>query len=178
VRVRDATAVDVDEVAAIYAHHVLHGLGTFEERPPDVAQMAARMQAVSARGLPWLVADDGQVLGYAYASPYNLRDAYRHTVEDSVYVAPGALGRGVGRALLAGLLERCEALGLRQVIAVIGDSANDASIGLHMSMGFETRGVASAVGFKHGRWLDIVWMQRALGPGASAPPGAVGGDIG
>ncbi len=161
---RDAREDDVAAITAIYAHHVLHGLGTFEETPPDREQMAARLQAVQARGLPWLVAQDDDVAGYAYASPYNLREAYRHTVEDSVYVAPGREGRGVGRALLEALIARCQALGLRQMMAVIGDSANAASIGLHTALGFEVKGVGSAVGFKHGRWVDIVWMQRPLGP--------------
>jgi phosphinothricin acetyltransferase len=169
--VRAATAEDVAAIAGIYAHHVAHGLGTFEETPPDAAQMAERLAAVESRGLPWLVAEAGDaLLGYAYAGPYNLRAAYRHTVEDSVYVAPDQAGRGVGRALLHGLLGRCEAIGVRQVIAVIGDSANVASIGLHRAMGFEMRGLAQSVGYKHGRWVDIVWMQRALGPGADAPP--------
>ncbi len=171
--VRLATPDDVVSITAIYAHHVDHGLGTFEETPPDTDQMALRLAAVEARGLPWLVAEDGgAILGYAYASPYNLRAAYRHTVEDSVYVAPDRAGRGVGRAMLADLLRRCEALGVRQVIAVIGDSGNEASIGLHRAMGFQMRGVAQAVGYKHGRWVDIVWMQKALGPGADAPPAA------
>jgi L-amino acid N-acyltransferase YncA len=168
--VREAAAGDIEAIAAVYAHHVLHGLGTFEETPPDAAQMAQRIEAVRNRGLPWLVAEDGGVLGYAYAGPYNLRAAYRHTVEDSVYVAPGLQGRGVGGALLGAVLDRCEALGVRQVIAVIGDSGNTASIALHRRAGFETRGVAQGVGYKHGRWLDIVWMQRALGEGASTPP--------
>ncbi len=171
--VRRATAGDVAAITTIYAHHVDHGLGTFEETAPDAAEMARRLAAVEARGLPWLVAEEGgSILGYAYAGPYNLRAAYRHTVEDSVYVAPELAGRGVGRAMLADLLRRCEALGVRQVIAVIGDSGNEASIGLHRTMGFEMRGLAHAVGYKHGRWVDIVWMQKALGPGADAPPAA------
>ncbi len=169
--VRDATPSDVAAIALTYGHHVSHGLGTFEEVPPGEAQMAERVAGVQARGLPFLVAEEsGAFAGFAYVSPYNLRGAYRHTVEDSVYVAPAWQGRGVGKALLAGLVSRCTALGLRQIMAVIGDSGNYASIALHSAMGFEHRGAARAVGFKHGRWLDIVWMQRALGPGADEPP--------
>ena len=176
---REARVADAPALAAIYGHHVLHGFGTFEETPPGVEEMAARLSAVLGRGLPWLAAEaDGVVLGYAYAGPFRLRAAYRYTVEDSVYVAPEAVGRGVGRALLAELIARCEALGLRQMAAVIGDSENAASIGLHGALGFEMRGVLPALGFKHGRWVDVVWMQRALGLGASAAPSAPGLDLG
>jgi phosphinothricin acetyltransferase len=163
--VREATAQDLPAIAAIYAHHVLNGTGTFEEVPPSVEQMTERWSLVCSRGLPWLLADADGVAGYAYAGAYNLRGAYRFTVEDSVYVAPDAQGRGVGRALLGAVVERCASLGLRQMMAVIGDSANHASIGLHASQGFEIKGIASAVGFKFGRWLDIVWMQRVLAAG-------------
>ncbi len=167
---RDATAL-----AAIYGHHILHGLGTFEETPILAEDMAARMASVLARGLPYLVAEDGErVIGYAYAGPFRLRVAYRYTVEDSVYVAHDTMGRGVGKALLGRLIADCEALGLRQMLAVIGDSGNAGSIQLHRAMGFEPLGVAQGVGFKHGRWVDIVWMQRALNGGAATDPSAPG----
>jgi phosphinothricin acetyltransferase len=176
--VRAAAAADAPALAAIYGHHVREGLGTFEEESPSAAEMAARLAAVQGRGLDWLVAElDGEVAGYAYATPFRLRAAYRYTVEDSVYVAPGLARRGLGRILLAELIARCETLGLRQMVAVIGDSANHGSIGLHAALGFEKLAVVPAVGFKHGRWVDIVWMQRALGPGAAEPPTAPGLDL-
>jgi phosphinothricin acetyltransferase len=169
--VRDATTEDAPGLAEIYAAHVLHGFGTFEETPPSVGEMAQRLEDVRTRGLPWLVAEgEGALLGYAYAAPYRPRSAYRFTVEDSVYVAAGSQGRGVGRALLTTLIARCEALGLRQMLAVIGDSGNAPSIALHSAVGFELRGTAVAVGYKAGRWVDIVWMQRALGADAERPP--------
>jgi phosphinothricin acetyltransferase len=169
--IRAAMASDADVLAAIYGHHVLHGFGTFEETPPSPAEMDKRRQAIVVHGLPYLVAEaGGRVLGYAYAAPFRARAAYRFTVEDSVYVAADAAGKGVGRGLLSAVLQACEALGLRQVLAVIGDSGNAASIGLHRALGFEMCGTGKSVGFKHGRWLDIVWMQRALNGGdASAP---------
>jgi L-amino acid N-acyltransferase YncA len=167
---REATDADAEAIAEIYGHHVIHGLGTFEEIPPSVAEIAERMAAVRDHKLPWLVAEEGEILGYAYAAPYRPRSAYRYAVEDSVYVSPAHQGRGVGRRLLEMLVGRCEALGLRQMIAVIGDSANVGSIALHARAGFEIRGSAGAVGYKAGRWVDIVWMQRALGPGASQAP--------
>lgn len=178
--IRAATAADAEALAAIYRHHVLHGFGTFEEVPPSPAEMDTRRQAVVAHGLPYLVAEQagpeevGKVLGYAYASPFRLRAAYRYTVEDSIYVAPDAQGRGVGRALLAAVLDHCERLGLRQVMAVIGDSDNAGSIALHRALGFEPAGVGKDVGFKHGRWVDIVWMQKALNGGNAATPDAAG----
>ncbi|HSZ53125.1 MAG TPA: GNAT family N-acetyltransferase [Caulobacteraceae bacterium] len=172
---REATLADAPAIAAIYAHHVLHGFGTFEETPPSAEEMAQRMAEVSLRRLPWLAAEEGGVvLGYAYASPFRLRSAYRYTVEDSVYVAADSQGRGVGRSLLRELIARCEALGIRQMLAVIGDSANAASIALHAAEGFEMSGVTHAVGYKAGRWVDIVSMQRELGLGASAPPSGTG----
>ncbi|HEX4096436.1 MAG TPA: GNAT family N-acetyltransferase [Caulobacteraceae bacterium] len=169
-RLRPAEPEDVPAIQAIYAHHVLHGLGTFEEVPPSPAEMAERCAAVVDRGLPWLVAEDGDVLGYAYAGPFRTRAAYRFTVEDSVYVAEAARGKGVGRALLAAIIAECETMGLRQMVGVIGDSGNAASIALHRACGFELNAIVPAVGWKHGRWVDVVWMQRALGPGASDPP--------
>ena len=173
-KVRPAEPGDVPAIQAIYAHHVLTGLGTFEEVPPTLAEMAERCAAVLDRGLPWLVAEDGEVLGYAYAAPFRTRAAYRFTVEDSVYVAAAARGKGVGRALLAAVLEECEAMGLRQMVGVIGDSGNSASIALHRALGFELQAIVPAVGWKFERWVDVVWMQRALGPGASTPPDAGG----
>jgi phosphinothricin acetyltransferase len=169
--IRTATPADAQACQAIYAHHVLNGVGTFEEAPPTAEDMARRMADVGARGLPWLVAEDGfGVRGFAYASPFRLRAAYRYTVEDSIYLAADAAGRGLGRALLTEVIARCEALGLRQMVAVIGDSANAASIGVHRACGFEHRGVTPALGFKHGRFVDVVWMQRALGDGSDSLP--------
>ena len=163
---------DLPTIQAIYAHHVLHGLASFEEAPPDIPELARRRADVLVRGLPWLVAEaDGTVAGYAYAGPYRARPAYRFTLEDSVYIAPALAGRGIGRALLTSLLGLCEAAGCRQMVAVIGDSANAASIGLHRACGFRDVGSLRAVGFKHGRWVDTVLMQRALGPGDATPPG-------
>ncbi len=170
-RIRPACEADMAAVQAIYAHHVLTGLASFEEVPPDVAEMAARRAKVTGRGLPYLVAEaaDG-VLGYAYAAPFRDRVAYRYSLEDSVYVAPAAAGRGVGSALLAELIIRCGDLGYRQMVAVIGDSANAASIGLHAKMGFEMAGRLVSIGFKFGRWVDSVYMRRPLGPGDGTPP--------
>lgn len=177
--VRDAREDDAAALAAIYAHHVLHGLATFEIEPPDAAEIARRLKDLQARGYPWLVAESsassgraspGQLLGYAYASPYRVRAAYRHTVEDSIYLHPEAAGRGLGRVLLVKLIEAAASRGYRQMVAVIGDSDNAASIGLHAACGFAPTGVLRAVGFKFGRWVDSVQMQCALGPGASIPP--------
>lgn len=162
---------DLAAIHEIYAHHVRTGLGTFEEAPPSVEEMAGRQAAVLERGLPYLVAEaDGRVLGYAYAGPFRTRSAYRYTVEDSVYVAADAHRRGVGRTLLQAVIARCEAMGLRQMLAVIGDSGNDGSIGLHRACGFEFKAVLPGVGFKFGRWVDIVWMQLPLGGGTASPP--------
>lgn len=170
--IRPATFGDAGVMAEIYGHDVANGTGTFEEIAPDAAEMAARLETVLARGLPWVVAqnDAGRVLGYAYAAPYRLRSAYRYTAEDSVYVAPDARGRGVGRAALEAVIDACQALGMRQLVAVIGDSANAGSIGLHRALGFEPCGALPAVGFKHGRWLDVVLMQKALNGGARRTP--------
>jgi L-amino acid N-acyltransferase YncA len=169
---RDSRDDDVEDIRAIYAHHVLHGLASFEEAPPDAAEIARRRAEVLALRLPYLVAEaEGRVVGYCYATLYRTRSAYRHTLENSVYVREGMQGRGIGRALLEALIERCEAGPWRQMVAVIGDSANDASIALHRACGFETIGTLRSVGFKFGHWVDSVFMQRALGRGDSALPG-------
>lgn len=169
-RVRDCESRDLPAIAEIYADEVLNGLATFEEVPPDVAELGRRWQAVLDMGLPYLVAEqDGRVLGYAYAGLYRSRPAYRNTIEDSVYVSREARGQGVGKALLAELVARCDDGWRRQMIAVIGDSANRGSIELHRSLGFEEIGTLKAVGFKHGQWVDTVYMQRPLGPGSAQP---------
>ena len=173
--VRDSEDADLPVIASIYGHHVTHGFGSFEELPPDVEELAKRRCEILAKGLPYLVATDGArtVLGYAYASSYRTRSAYRFTVEDSIYVAPDAARRGTGRLLLKTLIERCTALGYRQMIAVIGDSGNDGSIGLHRSLGFSRAALLPTIGFKRGRWIDCVMMQRPLGPGAGTLPAAI-----
>lgn len=175
--VREAAESDMPAVQAIYAHHVLHGLASFEEQPPGVEEMMARRAAVRALGLPYLVAElDGRIAGYCYASAYRPRPAYRHTVEDSVYVADGLAGHGVGSALLSAVIARCEAGPWRQMVAVIGDSGNCASIALHARHGFRPVGTLTSVGFKFGRWVDSVLMQRALGAGdATLPEGRAAG---
>ncbi|HEY2179541.1 MAG TPA: GNAT family N-acetyltransferase [Caulobacteraceae bacterium] len=173
--IREAAAADMPAVAAIYGHHVLTGFGTFEEVPPTAEALSARVATVRALGLPYLVAElDGEVAGFAYASSFRPRAAYRFTAEDTVYVRPDALGQGVGRALLGEIIARCEALGLRQLMAIIGDSGNAASIGLHRAMGFSELGVGRDVGFKRGRWLDIVWMQKTLANADGAAPRRAG----
>jgi len=173
--IRAATEADAAALAAIYGDAVLHGFGTFEEVPPSAEEMDGRRRAVAERGLPYLVAEDaGRVLGFAYAAPFRPRAAYRYTLEDSVYIAPDAKGRGVGRAVLSAVIAECEALGVRQLIAVIGDSGNQGSIGLHRALGFEQTGVGRSVGFKHGRWVDIVQMQKALNGGDAALPDGPG----
>ena len=171
VTIRTCEEADVPTISAIYHHHVLHGAASFEIEPPDAAEMARRRGAVIDGGYPYLVAEqDGRVVGYAYASAYRPRPAYRNTVENSVYVEPGRERRGIGRVLLEALLEACEQRGFRQVVAVIGDSGHDASIGLHRALGFRMVGTLQSAGFKFGRWIDIVLMQRALGPGDGTPP--------
>lgn len=174
-KIRDALEADIAAVQAIYAHAVLTGSGTFEYEPPPPEEMRTRWRSVLGYGLPYLVAEiDGVVAGYGACSPFRPRTGYRFTVENSVYVAEAFQRRGVARALLAELIGRCEGLGLRQMVAVIGDSGNGASIALHRAAGFEDVGVFRSVGFKHGRWIDIVMMQRALGEGDSSPPDAPG----
>ncbi len=169
--VREAGERDLAAVQAIYARHVRHSAANFELEPPAVEEIGRRRQAALAAGLPYLVAElDGAVGGFAALTPYRPRPAYRWTVEDSVYVAPAVMRRGLGRALLAELIERGAALGCRQVIAVIGDDANDASIRLHEALGFARAGVLRAVGYKHGRWIDTVLMQRRLGAGDGGAP--------
>jgi L-amino acid N-acyltransferase YncA len=169
--VRAARQGDMRAIAAIYRLEVLNGVATFEIDPPDETEMARRFAEVVAGGHPYLVAEAaGQVAGFAYAAAYRARPAYRFTVENSIYVADWAQRRGIGRALLAALVERSAAAGHRQMIAVIGDSANAASIRLHRAAGFTFAGVLHAVGYKHGRWLDSVLMQRSLGAGDAIPP--------
>ena len=177
--VRPFTDADLAAVTAIYADSVLHGTGTFELDVPTADEMRARLAAPAALGLPVLSAEiDGQVAGYAYAGPYRLRAAYRFLVEDSIYVAEAFRGRGVGKALLDALLSACKALGMRQMVAVIGDSANAGSIALHAAAGFEHVGVFHAAGWKFDAWRDVVFMQKALGLGATAAPDAPGLDCG
>lgn len=161
-------------MTAIYAHAVQHGTGTFELDPPDVGEMSRRHADVTGKGLPWLVAEeaDGAVTGYAYAGWFRPRAAYRYFVEDSIYLHADARGRGIGRLLLAELLARAEAAGARQMIAVIGDSGNHASVALHRTLGFAPVGTFRDAGRKFDRWLDVVLMQRALGAGGRTPPDA------
>ena len=169
--VRDATEIDLAAIEAIYRPYVLTNLATFEEIPPAIDELSRRLSTVRALGLPYLVAErDGQVVGYCYANTYRARPAYRNTIEDSVYLADGMGGQGIGKALLSALIARCAEGGWRQMVAVIGDSANTASVGLHRSLGFQMIGTMPAVGFKLGRWVDTVIMQRPLGPGAQTPP--------
>jgi phosphinothricin acetyltransferase len=170
--VRDSEDADLPAIAAIYRHHVVHGFGSFEEVPPDAAELARRRREILDKGLPYIIASDetGAVLGYAYASPYRARSAYRFTVEDTIYVAPTAARRGIGRLLVRTLIDRCARLGYRQMIAVIGDSGNSGSIGLHQSLGFARAALLPSIGFKRDRWVDCVMMQRALGGGSDTPP--------
>jgi phosphinothricin acetyltransferase len=163
VAIRPAAAADMTAIQAIYGHYVARTAASFEEDVPSVAEMERRRARVAERGLPFLVAEEkGEVLGYTYAGPWRQRSAYRYTVEDSIYVAPFVARRGIGRALLSALVEGCTGLGYRQMIAVIGDSANQGSIGLHRALGFRQEGVLRGVGFKFGRWVDVVIMHRVL----------------
>ncbi len=167
-----ALPADLPEIQAIYAHHVLHGTGTFEETPPSIEQMQARYAAGLAAGTDWLVARDPTgVLGFGYYGPFRHRSAYDWTVEDSVYVRDDVRGQGVGKAIVADLVARAEARGYRQMLALIGDSDNIGSIGMHASLGFQRAGVMRACGVKFGRWLDVVIMQRPLGAGDRDVPG-------
>lgn len=171
--IRDSLDEHLPAIQAIYAHHVLHGFGSFELEPPTVEEMYRRRAELLARGLPWLVAErDGGIVGYAYAGPYRPRPAYRHSLENTVYVHPQAQRRGIGGALLGALIERCERFGARQLIAVIGDSGNRPSIVLHERHGFIRAGLIRSAGFKHGRWVDTVLMQRAVGDGDGTLPEA------
>ena len=180
VRVRDARRGDLADIREIYAHHVLHGLASFEETPPDLAEVTRRFEATLAHGLPYLAAEaeaagpgaEPALRGYAYAGPYRPRPAYRYSVENSLYVAPGLEGQGIGRALLEELIRRCTALGFRQMIAVIGDSGHLPSIKFHESLGFTQAGHLRSVGFKFERWVDSVILQRPLGPGDASLPDA------
>jgi L-amino acid N-acyltransferase YncA len=168
---RDVTEADIAQIHPIYAHHVLHGAASFEEIAPDVAEMRNRFAALKAKSMPYIAAvENGKILGYAYAGPYRPRSAYRYTVEDSIYLAPDAAGRGLGKMLLSEIITRCTALGMRQMVAVIGDTANTASIGLHRALGFQMIGTMPAIGFKFGRWVDSVLMQKALGEGQGSLP--------
>ncbi|RAU22705.1 GNAT family N-acetyltransferase [Paramagnetospirillum kuznetsovii] len=178
VTIRDAVEADMAAIQAIYAFYVTRTAASFEETPPDTAEITARWRNLTGRGMPFLVAEEkGEVLGYTYAGPFRQRSAYRYTVEDSIYVAPFVVRRGIGKILLAALIERCTQLGYRQIIAVIGDSANQASIALHRATGFGQEGVLRGVGLKFGRWVDVVIMHRTLGgddrplpDGGKAPP--------
>ena len=168
--IRPSTPADIPAITAIYAWNVRHGTGTFEIDPPDQTEMARRRDDVLAKGLPWLVAERaGNILGYAYANQFRPRPAYRFCLEDSIYLASEARGQGIGRLLLAELLAQSEARGARQMLAVIGDSANAASIGVHRALGFAPAGTLRAAGWKFDRWLDVVIMQKALGPGDATP---------
>jgi len=169
--VRPAAPQDLPAVQSIYAHHVLHGLASFEEEPPSVDEMRRRHADITRQGLPYLVAEErGEILGYGYCSLYRTRSAYRYTLEDSIYVKDGRQGKGVGKAVLSELIGICTALDYRQLIAVIGDSANAASIRLHASLGFVRAGLLRSSGFKFGRWVDSVYMQLPLGAGDGTRP--------
>jgi L-amino acid N-acyltransferase YncA len=171
VLIRPSLPADLPAITAVYAWNVANGTGTFELDAPDEADMARRRDDVLCKGLPWLVAErDGKVLGYAYANHFRPRPAYRFCLEDSIYLSADAKGQGLGRLLLAELLARCEAAGARQMLAVIGDSANAASIGVHRTLGFEQVGLMKAAGWKFERWLDVVVMQKSLGLGQHSAP--------
>jgi len=175
--IRPSRDEDIAAIAAIYSHHVLHGTGTFETTPPTEADMAARRADVLGRGLPYLVAEqDGQVLGFAYCNWFKPRPAYRFSAEDSIYVADAARGMGLGRQLLGALCDAAEGAGVRKLLAVIGDSANQGSIGVHRSAGFTQIGVMRSVGWKFGAWRDVVLMEKPLGDGDATPPEPVGSE--
>jgi phosphinothricin acetyltransferase len=165
-QIRPVRAADLPEIQGIYAHHVLHGTGTFEDVPPSVEEIAGRVEHVTDQGWPWLVAEDATgVLGYCYLTRFRPRPAYQYCAENAVYVRPDVRGQGVGKALVAELIAAATAAGFRQMVAVIGDSENVGSIGVHASLGFQRAGTLRGVGWKFGRWLDTVYMQRALGDG-------------
>jgi phosphinothricin acetyltransferase len=169
--IRPSQLEDMTAITAIYQHHVLHGTGTFEIEPPTLAEMTARREDVLGKGLPYLVLEnDGQVIGFAYCNWFKPRPAYRFSAEDSIYLAPSAAGQGWGRMLLAELCQSAEKVGIRKLIAVIGDSANAGSIGVHTSVGFQNVGTVAGCGWKFERWLDIVMMEKALGLGQSQVP--------
>ena len=172
--IRASRDADVATITAIYAHHVLHGTGTFETEPPSATDMAARRADVLGKGLPYLVAEhDGQVLGFAYCNWFKPRPAYRYSAEDSVYILDSARGQGLGHLLLSALCEAAQAAGVRKMLAVVGDSANAGSIGLHRACGFNHAGTLRSVGWKFGTWLDVVLMEKPLGEGDASPPEAV-----
>ena len=169
--IRPSDDKDIAAITAIYAHHVLHGTGTFETEAPSASDMAARRADVLSRGLPYLVAvREGNIAGFAYGNWFKPRPAYRYSVEDSIYLAPDLQRKGLGRALLAELLARCEAAGIRKVMAIVGDSANAGSVGVHRAVGFMHVGTVDACGWKFGAWRDIVIMQKTLGLGDTQPP--------
>ncbi|MFN8830866.1 MAG: GNAT family N-acetyltransferase [Labrys sp. (in: a-proteobacteria)] len=171
--IRPVAPGDLAAITAIYGEAVFFGSASFEIEPPPAEEMARRCETITAAGFPYLVAEiEGRVIGYAYAGPYRPRPAYRFTVEDSIYLDQAARGLGIGRLLLTALIERTTAMGMRQMIAVIGDSANLPSIRLHEALGFERAGLLRSVGWKHGRWIDSVLMQRSLGPGDGLSPAA------
>ncbi len=170
-RIRPSADADIATITAIYAHAVLHGTASFELDPPSETEMARRRTAILEGGYPYIVAErDGAILGYAYAGAYRTRPAYRSTVEDSIYVSPSAQGQGIGRVLLEALIEACEARDFRLMVAVIGDEDSKGSIALHRSLGFDLVGILKGVGYKHGRWLSTVLMQRSLAGGMDEPP--------
>ena len=173
---RPAAPADIPAIHAIYSHHVLNGLGSFEEEPPTRDELLRRYRDITQMGLPYIVVElNGVLAGYGYCALYRTRSAYRHTLENSVYVRHDMLGRGVGSALLGELIRRCESLGYRQIVAVIGDSGNAGSIALHASHGFLRSGTLRSVGFKFGRWVDSVVMQRPLGAGDAEKPASKAG---
>lgn len=173
VDIRNATAADFAAITAIYAYHVLHGTGTFALEPPGEDEMRARFEEISSMRLPYLVSLlDGVVAGFAYAAPFRTRPAYRYGVEDSIYIAPEAIGKGHGRALLDALMDRCAKRGIYNMVAVIGDADNAGSIGVHAALGFEPTGHIPRAGFKFGRWLDVVFMSRDLLPLTDTPEGS------
>ena len=171
IQIRPSHDADVAALTAIYSHHVLHGTGTFETDPPSAADMAARRADVLSKNLPYLVAErDGELLGFAYCNWFKPRPAYRFSAEDSIYLADGARGQGLGARLLAALSQAAEAVGVRKLIAVIGDSANAGSIGVHRAQGFSHVGVLKDCGWKFGEWRDVVLMEKVLGEGSTTRP--------